>query len=328
MTTDARAVRPVSRMGPWVRFLGRRLLSLAAVLLGLAIATFLMVRLVPGDPVVLVAGEFATEEQMADVRHQLGLDLPPLEQLGSYLSNTIRGDLGKSFLTHSSVSQVIGERIGASLQLAGAALLLVLLVSVPLGMTAAAHTREGRNRLLEVAITGFGSVLGALPEYVTATFLAFLFAVWLRLLPVAGSADWTALVLPTLAVSLRPIAVLTRVVRVETLNVLASDYMRTARSKRLPTWHLYARHALPNVVTGALTIGALLFAGLIGGAVVVENVFARPGLGTALVAALLGRDYPVIQGIMLVLGVTVVSVNALTDVGLAILDPRSLGART
>jgi peptide/nickel transport system permease protein len=231
-------------------------------------------------------------------------------------------------VTHADVSQVIRERIEGSVQLAGAALLLVLLVSVPLGMLAAAHTRDGRNRPSEVAITAVGSVVGAIPEYITATFLAFIFAVWLRLLPVAGASDWKALVLPTLAVSLRPIAVLTRVVRVETLNVLTSDYMRTARSKRLPTWQLYARHALPNVITGALTIGTLLFAGLVGGAVVVENVFARPGLGTALVAALLSRDYPVIQGIMLVLGATVVVANAITDVGLALLDPRSLTQRT
>jgi peptide/nickel transport system permease protein len=119
-------------------------------------------------------------------------------------------------------------------------------------------------------------------------------------------------------------AILTRLVRVETLNVLSMDYMRTARSKRLPARLIYLRHALPNVVTAALTIGGILFAGIIGGAVVVENVFARPGLGTALVSAVLSRDYPVVQGIILVLGVTVVVVNAIVDILLAIVDPRSM----
>jgi len=143
-------------------------------------------------------------------------------------------------------------------------------------------------------------------------------------LPVGGGEGWESLVLPTLAISLRPIAIIARIVRVETLNVLALDYMRTARSKRLPARVLYLRHALPNVLTAALTVGGLLFAGLIGGAVVVENVFARPGLGTALTNAVLARDYPLIQGIILFLGVMVVFVNAIVDLSLALVDPRSL----
>jgi peptide/nickel transport system permease protein len=167
-------------------------------------------------------------------------------------------------------------------------------------------------------------VIGALPEYLAGTFLAFVFAVWLRLLPVAGDAGWSSLVLPALAIALRPSAVLARIVRVETLNVLAQDYMRTARSKRLPVRLIYLRHTLPNVTTAALSIGGLLFAGLIGGAVVVENVFARPGLGTALVSAVMNRDYPVIQGLILMIGVAVAFVNLMVDVLQGILDPRSL----
>jgi len=173
-------------------------------------------------------------------------------------------------------------------------------------------------------LAGVTSVGGALPEFLASTFLAFVFAIWLRWLPVAGADERAAIVLPALAISLRPISVLSRIVRVETLNVLAQDYMRTARSKRLPPRLLYLRHALPNVLTAALTIGGLLFTGLLGGAVIVENVFAWPGLGTAVVQAVLNRDYPVIQGVILMLGMAVVLVNTLVDILLGVVDPRSI----
>lgn len=319
----AGAVASIAR-NPWLWFLVRRLTSLVLVLIALAIASFMLVRLIPGDPALIVGGLTATPDQIIAIRHQLGIDKPIGVQFVLFWVDLAHGDLGTSFLTHQPVIQVIQQRIGSSLQLAAASLLLVLLFSIPVGMLTGAMTREGRHRRFEVGLTAATSVLGSLPEYLAATFLAFLFAVWLRLLPVAGSEGWQSLVLPTLAVSLRPMAILTRLVRVETLNVMAMDYMRTARSKRLPARLLYVRHALPNVVTAALTIGGILFAGIIGGAVVVENVFARPGLGTALVSAVLSRDYPVIQGIILVLGVTVVVVNATVDILLAIVDPRSI----
>ncbi|MGH2402841.1 MAG: ABC transporter permease, partial [bacterium] len=209
-------------------------------------------------------------------------------------------------------------------QLASVALLLVMALSVPLGMVVGALTREGRNRHAELAFTTLTSVGGALPEFLASTFLAFIFAVWLRWLPVAGADVPAAIILPALAISIRPIAILSRIVRVETLNVLAQDYIRTARSKRLPARLLYLRHTLPNVLTAALTIGGLLFTGLLGGAVIVENVFAWPGLGTAVVSAVLARDYPVIQGVILMLGIAVVAVNTLVDVLLGIVDPRSI----
>lgn len=315
------------RANPWVRFLFRRLLSLVVVLAVLATLAFAMVRLIPGDPAAIVGGIGATPAQTQAVRHQLGLDVPVHVQFAEYWVNLAHGDLGSSFITHQAVTEVISQRIGVSLQLAAVSLLLVLALSIPGGMLAAATTRDGRHRRLEVGFTAATSVVGSLPEYLVGTFLAFIFAVLLKLLPVAGSEGWQSIILPALAVSLRPAAILARLVRVETLNVLATDYMTTARSKRLPARLLYLRHALPNVVTAALTIGGILFAALIGGAVVVENVFARAGLGTALVQAVIQRDYPVIQGIILVLGVTVVTINAIVDLLLAIVDPRSLSRR-
>lgn len=312
---------------PLASFALRRLLSLVIILAGLVVATFLMIRLIPGDPALNVAGLGATGEDIARVRAQLLLDRPMGEQFEIYITRMAQGDLGRSFFTRQAVSDLIAQRIGISLQLAGAALLVVMLVSVPLGIVMGAFTRERRHPRVEVAFTGITSVLGSLPEFLAATFLAFVFAVWLRLLPVAGASTLQALILPALAVSIRPTAILTRIVRVETLNTLASDFIRTARGKRIPDRIIYSRHTLPNVVTAALTVGGLLFAGIIGGAVVVENVFARPGLGSSLVQAVLVRDYPVVQGVVLVLGVIVVVVNATVDITLAFIDPRTAAGK-
>lgn len=315
------------RRHPLVRFAVRRLISLAVILVALVIATFMMTRLIPGDPAVNVAGIGATQEEIDRIRKELLLDRPLPEQFSIYVSNLAAGDLGESFFTRQPVAELITQRIGTSLQLAAAALLIVMVISVPLGIIVGAFTRERRHPRAELGFTAVTSVLGSLPEFLAATFLAFIFAVWLRLLPVAGATGIESLVLPALAVSIRPTAILSRIVRVETLNTLASDFIRTARGKRMPNRLIYGRHTLPNVVTAALTVGGLLFAGIIGGAVVVENVFARPGLGSSLVQAVLTRDYPVVQGVVLVLGVVVVVVNALVDLLLAAIDPRTAAGK-
>ncbi len=304
--------------------LRRAVTSLASVLAALMLACFLLVHLVPGDPALRVAGLDATPEDVANVRHTLGLDLPLAEQFANYVSGIAHLDFGKSFVTSEPVVQVIADRLPKTLELAFAAMLLVMGTSLPLGMFAAALTRNDRNRVFEVAFTATTSAMSALPNFLSATFLAFLFAVWLRWLPAAGATQWSSVILPAVAVGLRPLAELARIVRVEMLNALAQDYVRTARSKRLPHWLIYLRHVLPNVLTGALTIGGLLFAGLIAGTVVVENVFAWPGLGTALVQGILTRDYPVVQGITLLLGFAVVTVNTWVDAALTLLDPRAV----
>jgi peptide/nickel transport system permease protein len=322
----ARSARPGP--SPWLGFLARRLLSLVLVLLALVIASFLLVRIIPGDPALNVVGPGASAADVARVRAELGLDRPAPQQFVTYVGNLATGNLGSSYLTREPVAKLIGERIGASIQLAGVSLAVVLLLSIPLGLVTAAFTREGRHRKGEVSFTAATSVAGSIPEFLAATFLAFVFAVWLRLLPVAGSTGWESLLLPVAAIAIRPVAILSRLVRVETLNVLAQDYIRTARSKQLPERVIYLRHVLPNVLTATLTIGGLLFANLIGGAVVVENVFQRLGLGTALVSAILSRDYAVTQVGILVLGVVVVVVNAVVDLLLAVLDPRSLAAQS
>jgi peptide/nickel transport system permease protein len=308
----------------WGRFVGGRLLALVLVTVGLVIATFSMVRLVPGDPTIAAAGITVTPAERAAVSHQLGLDRPFFSQLGSYTDGLLHGNLGKSFVTGQPVTSIISQRIGSSLTLAAVALALSFLLAIPIGLAAAAYTAEGRHPRTDAVFTGVTSVFGALPQFLVATFLAFIFAVWLKVLPVAGSTPpLQSLILPAVAVALAPTAILARVVRSETLNVLAQDYIRTVRSKRLPTRLVYFRHVLPNVLTTALTLGGVVFSSIIAGAVIVENVFSRNGIGTVLVGSVQTHDYQVVQGTILVLGLIVVVVNTLVDVSIGIIDPKS-----
>jgi peptide/nickel transport system permease protein len=309
---------------PYVRFISRRLVSLAAVLFALLVVTFSIVRLIPGNPGRELGGLNVTQQQVNAINRQLGLDQPFLTQFWKYLINVLHGNLGTSFVTSEPVRQTILQNLPYSLQLALAALIIVLVLAIPLGMLAGALTFGGTHPRIDTAFKLITSTTGAIPEYLLGTFLVFIFAVSCRLLPVAGAAGVSSLILPALAIGLPPSAVLMRIVRAETLNVLAQDYIRTARSKRLPAHLFYGRHVLPNVLTAALTVGGVLFASLIGGAVIVENVFDRPGLGTQLVQAVLSRDYPMIQGTVLFLGLAVVIVNTVVDVILRALDPQSM----
>lgn len=312
------------QLGPWPRFLLKRLVSLFVVLAMLLVLTFLLIYLVPGDPAIRKAGIDASAEQIEFERKALGLDQPVYVQFIRYIEGVARLDFGTSFITKQSVTEILQQRFPRTFQLAGTGLLIVMMVSVPLGILIGALTREGRNRRLEVVFMSVTSTSSAMPEFLTATFLAFIFAVTLNWLPVGTTQKSTAIILPAISVSLRPVASLARVVRLETLNVLAQDYIRTARSKRLPTYLIFMRHLLPNVLTAALTIGGLVFAGLLGGTVIVENVFAWPGLGQRVVDAVFNLDYPVIQGIVLYFGMIVVLINTAVDILLALVDPRTL----
>jgi peptide/nickel transport system permease protein len=312
------------RHSAWPAFVLRRAVSLVVILAALVVATFSLVRLIPGDPTVTIAGLDATPGAREAIREQLGLDRSWFEQLGRYVSALLHGDLGSSFITKQPVVDLLGQRLAVSVRLAGMALLVVLVVSIPAGILAGVLTRDDRRRRTELGFTTVTSIGGAIPEFLMATLLATVFGVWLRVLPVAGLQGSTSLILPAAAVAIRPTLLLARIVRVETLTVLAQDYVRTARGKRLRDARIHVRHVLPNVITAALALGGVLFAGLVAGAVLVENVFALPGLGTALVNAVIQSDYPVVQGIVLVLGVTVVVVNTIVDLLLGLVDPRTL----
>jgi peptide/nickel transport system permease protein len=308
----------------WVRFLIRRAVGLVLVLAALVVAVFLLVYFTPGDPVVNAMSIDSDPAMIEQIRHANGFDKPIYVQFARYVDHLAHGDLGRSFVTNTPVSDTIRQGAVPSFQLAASALVVVLVLGITIGLLAGALTREGRHPRLELGFTSSSSLLASIPDYLLATMLVFVFAVQLRWLPVAGTGGFKTLILPVLAVSSGPTMTLARLVRLETLNVLAQDYIRTGRSQRLPARLIYLRHALPNVVTAALTIGGIIFAHLVGGAVIVENIFARAGLGSALVHAVTAKQAVVVQGITLVVGITVVAINTLVDLTLAILDPRSL----
>lgn len=302
------------------------LVSTSAVLLALVIATFLLVQLAPGDAAQRIGGLEASPEDMQRIRVEFGLDRPMHERFMRYVAGLAQGDLGRSYTTREPVAKVIADRLPNTLWLASTAVAMMILVAVPLGLTVGALTWGDRNRGLDVGFVAGTSIAASLPGLLVATLLAYVFAVWLRWLPVAGASQWVSVILPAVAIALRPMSELARMIRVETLNVLSQDYIRTARAKRMRAVRLYGRHVLPNVLTAALTLTGLVFAHLIGGAVVIENIFAWPGLGTALVQAVMNRDFPVIQGIVLMLGLVIILVNATVDAILIMIDPR-VGAK-
>jgi peptide/nickel transport system permease protein len=302
----------------------RRLIGLCAVVGILIVATFLIVHLIPGDPARRIAGTQASPQTVAKLRAEMGLDHPWWGQLWTYVVALAHLNLGESLVTNESVRTTLAQRFPKTAELAGAALIFSSVASLVLGGTAALFTREYRHPRAEVFFTALTGAGGAIPSYLSGTFLAFIFAVWLRWLPVAGGDQWNSIVLPCLAVSVGPVAILSRIIRVETLNVFAQDYIRVARSKRLRPLQLYLRHVLPNVLTSTLSVGGVIFASLLGGTVVVENVFAWPGLGTKLVQSVLVGDYSVVQGATLLLGILVVVINASIDAALAYVDRRRL----
>ena len=321
--TQAILIRSARSDNPWLSFLVRRGGQFLLSVWVLVTAAFLMIHLVPGDPVRAALGLNAPAELVEARRAALGLDQPLIVQYFRYFGGLFTGDMGSSMITSQPVSEIIATRLPATLQLALLAVVLVLLVSVPLGVTMAVATRGGRRRGLELAFATGSVILAAIPEFLLAVGLVYVFAVSLGWFPVAGNTAPFALVLPVVALAVGPIAVFSRIIRVEVLSVLGQDFIRTARAKRLAPRRIYSRHALPNAMTATLTLTGLLLTGMVAGTVLVENVFAWPGLGTMIVQSILTKDYSVVQGIVLVYGVGVLIVNLVIDVILALLDPRS-----
>lgn len=312
----------------WVRYLGRRLLGILAVIVVIVMLTFMMVRWVPGDPARLIGGINATADQVAGIRDRLGLTRPLLDQFGHFVAGLFRGDLGSSFVNNQPVTDMLRQRLPLTAELAVSGLLIVLVIGFPLGIAAGNLQRQGRGKAYTGPFTVGSSLLGALPEYITGTLLIYVFSLTLHLLPVQGGDGFRSMILPAISVGLAPTAVFARLVRNETLAVLAQDYMTTAASKRISRIRLLLRHVLPNVVTSTLTLGGLLLVALLGGTVITENVFNISGVGTEVVAAILQSDYPSVQGIILLLGVIAVLINLAVDIALGVLDPRVLNQRT
>ncbi|WP_433432825.1 ABC transporter permease [Nonomuraea sp. CA-141351] len=301
----------------------RRIVRFAVSLAVLLVASFAMIHLIPGDPVRASLGPAAPIELVEARTAALGLDRPLPEQFITYVGNVLTGDFGTSFLTGEAVGDVIAARLPNTLTLALLATAVALIVAVPLGMWVAVRTENGRNRGTDLA---FGTVTGtavAVPEFLYSIALVAVLAVSLGWFPPAGKAGPLTYVLPVAALSAGPIAMIARITRVETLRELGTDYVRLARAKRLPTARLHLRHVLPNTLTATLTVGGLLLTSLIAGSVLVEYVFAWPGLGLKIVESITQKDYPVAQAVILVYGAIVLIVNLVVDLVLGALDPTS-----
>ncbi|WBQ07527.1 ABC transporter permease [Kribbella sp. CA-293567] len=308
---------------PWVRFAARRFGRLVGSVLVLVSAAFLMIHLIPGDPVRAALGPAAAQSLVDAQRESLGLNDPLWLQYLHFLQHLFTGNLGTSITTGLPVSDVIQDRLPATLQLAVGAFLLAMLIALPVGLVLGVLTRAGRRPRTELTFTSSSIVLAAIPEFLLAVGLVYVFAVKLQWFPVAGRGTAASYVLPMISLAIGPAAVLARICRVELLAVLQTDYLRTARAKRLPAAAIYLRHALPNAVTATITLGGLLLGGMVAGTVLVENVFGWPGLGSTIVSSILAKDYPLVQGVVLVYGAGVLLVNLAVDVILALLDPRS-----
>src|SRR5512139_183107 len=264
----------------------------------LLVASFAMIHLIPGDPVRAALGPTAPTALVEQRRADLGLDEPVPAQFGRYLTEVFTGRFGTSFISRQPVAEIIGPRLVSTLQLAALATVLALLIAIPLGMLLAVRTENGRHRGSELVFTAITGALAAVPEFLLGVALVVVFAVALQWLPPAGRAGPSSYVLPAVALAAGPAAVLARMVRVETLRELAEDYVRMARAKRLPALRVYVHHLLPNTLTAALTVGGLVLASMIAGTVIVENVFAWPGLGSKIIESIVAKDYPVAQAII------------------------------
>jgi peptide/nickel transport system permease protein len=307
-------------------FLARRVLATIPVLAIVAVLVFLMLRLTPGDPAAILAGDAANTEQIARIRTSLGLDQPILVQFGIWIGNILTGDLGESFYYKTKVAALIGQRLEPTLALATLTIVIAVVVSVPLGIIAAWRFGGWFDR----ALMGF-SVLGfSVPVFVLAYILIYIVSLKLGLLPVQGYqriADgfWPFLrhlILPSVTLSVIYIALIARVTRASMLEALGEDYIRTARAKGMPEVRVLVRHALANAAVPIVTVIGIGVALLIGGVVVTESVYAIPGLGRLTVDAVLARDFPTIQGVILFFSFVYVLVNLLVDMSYVFLDPR------
>ncbi|MGV0717195.1 ABC transporter permease [Mycolicibacterium sp. XJ662] len=311
---------------PVLRFLARRLLYSAVVMVGVVVVVFTLVHLVPGDPVRIALGTRYTPEAYEALRQASGLDKPMWQQFFGYLGSALTGDLGVSFRNGDPVTLILLERLPATVSLAMVGVLLALLIALPAGIWSALH--EGR---LSDAIVRMGSQFGvSIPDFWMGILLIALFATTLGWLPTSGyrpllqdPAGWLRhIVLPALTVALVAAAIMTRYVRSAVLEVAATGYVRTARSKGLSPTVVTFRHTVRNALIPILTITGIQLATILGGVIVVEVVFAWPGLGRLVYNAVAARDYPVIQGAVLLIAALFLLINLIVDALYAVVDPR------
>jgi ABC-type dipeptide/oligopeptide/nickel transport system permease component len=301
-----------------VRYLIRRLLLTIPVILGVATLVFSLIHLVPGDPAEAMLGESASPKDVAELRTRLGLDRPLTVQYAEFMGGLVRGDLGVSFRTNQPVMTAIAERVPATVELALAAMAVAILVALPLGIVAAVKRGTlADHTAMTVALAGI-----SIPNFWLGPMLAIIFAVYLGWLPVSGRGGWESLVLPAVSLGAALAAILARMTRASLLEELRELYVRAARARGVTRSRAILRHALRNSLIPLVTILGLQFGAVLTGAVITETIFAWPGIGRLLIQSIGSRDYPVVQGCILLIATTYVTVNLLTDLVYGVLDPR------
>ena len=301
-----------------VRFLARRLALTIPVLLGVATLVFSLIHLIPGDPAQAMLGEAAPQQDVEELRHRLGLDRPLLEQYGLFLRGVVRGDLGTSLRTGDPVTSQILERMPATAELAAAAMLVAIAFSIPLGIAAAVWRGTGVDHTaMTLALAGV-----SIPNFWLGPLLAIIFSVELGWLPVSGRGGLGHLVLPAVSLGAALAAILARMTRATLLEELREQYVLAARARGVSRFRAVMRHAFRNSLVPVVTLIGLQFGAVLTGAVITETIFSWPGIGRLLIQSIGFRDYPLVQGCILLIAVTYVAVNLLTDLVYGVLDPR------
>jgi ABC-type dipeptide/oligopeptide/nickel transport system permease component len=300
------------------RYLARRVLYTLPVLWLVVSLVFLLIHLVPGDPIAQMLGEGAPAADLQAARHAYGLDLPLGRQYLNYWKGVVHGNLGVSLRYNQSVAKLLGQRYPYTLQLTLAALVVAILLSIPAGVRSARRRNRWEDRAISV-VSLFGL---SFPNFALGPILILLFSIKLGLLPVSGSGTFANLVLPAITMGGALAAILTRMVRTSMLEELSQDYIRTARAKGLPETTVVYRHALRNAMIPVITVLGLQFGALLAGAIVTEKIFSWPGIGRLTIDAISNRDYYVVQGCILAIGLTYVAVNFLTDLLYSAVNPR------
>lgn len=300
------------------QYLIRRLLLFLPTLFGALTVVFFLVHLVPGDPVDVMLGETASNMDKEILRHELGLDRPLSTQYIRFLSGLASGDLGRSLYEQESVARLVGTRFPATLELTLAAMIFALMMAFPLGVVAALKRRSSVDRFsLLFSLVGFST-----PNFWLGPLLIIVFSIDLGWLPVSGRGTLAHLILPSVTLGMAMSAILTRMIRSALLDVLHEDYIQTARAKGLSEQRVWLKHALRNSLISVVTIVGLQFGALLAGSIITETIFTWPGLGRLTIQAIQTRDYPLVQGCVLVIATSYLIVNLITDIVYHVVDPR------
>ncbi|MFD4705726.1 nickel ABC transporter permease [Gottfriedia sp. NPDC058432] len=300
------------------QYILNRIISAIIVIFGISILSFFLIHLIPGDPVKIMLGLNASPEQVAKLTHHLGLDKPLLVQYLQYINNVFHGDFGTSLKTGRPVLTEILDRFPETIKLAASGMIFAVIIGIALGVLAAKY----KDTIIDTFCTGLATLGVSIPSFWLGILLILVFSVKLSWFPIADGTGFRSLILPAITLGVVMSTMISRLTRNGMVEVLSNDFIRTARSKGLEERHILFRHAFRNVLIPIITVIGLQIAALLGGTVIIEQVFNWPGLGTLSIGAIMSRDFPMIQGTVLFMGAVYVSVNILVDIVYSLIDPR------